>query len=185
MTYYIARSVSTLKTNADSDLGKHPYFFVVDVDSLRQVEMTSLYDIEMLVHKHRKTTKHLVKSQAWPKIEDSNISRRIWWFLEKRSHHLIGKIGETDADSNNEDPKGSSLQGGFGGLSVAKQILCRRGQKRFRDARMKRYGCRCMISGCELMDVIEAARIVPFKRKKSIKSKMEFCCEPIYTLSLI
>jgi predicted restriction endonuclease len=123
----------------------------------------------MLVRKHNKKTKNLVKSQAWPQIDGSDISRRIWLFLEKRSHHLIGKIGETDADSNDDDSKGSSLQSGFGGLSVAKQILCRRGQKRFRDALMKRYGCRCMISGCELMDVIEAAHIVPFKEEKKHK----------------
>jgi len=167
IVYYIGRSASALRTNTDGDRSKYPYFFIVDVDSLRQVEMTGLHDIERLVRKHSKKTKHLVNSQAWPQIDDSDISGKTWLFLEKRSHHLIGRIDEMDADSNDEDLKGSSLQSDFGGPSIAKQILCRRGQKRFRDALLKRYGCRCMISGCELMDVIEAAHIVPFKDAKT------------------
>ncbi len=49
---------------------------------------------------------------------------------------------------------------------VFRQIRERRGQQKFRDALRKRYGDRCMISGCCLMDVIEAAHIRPYRGEK-------------------
>lgn len=47
--------------------------------------------------------------------------------------------------------------------SAFRQIKARRGQRSFRDALRKRYGERCMISDCSLMDVIEAAHINPYR----------------------
>lgn len=46
---------------------------------------------------------------------------------------------------------------------VIRQIRARRGQKQFRDALLQRYRHQCLISGCELVDVIEAAHIHPFR----------------------
>ncbi len=40
-------------------------------------------------------------------------------------------------------------------------ILLRRGRKMFRDELIRRYGARCMISGCTTMALIEAAYIQP------------------------
>jgi len=165
---YISRSASPLKSNTDRYRKEYPHFFVIDMDSIRRVEMASLYDIEAVAHKYGKRTNNLVKSQAWPLIDDSNVSKKIWAFLEKRSHRLTEKLDEMDADSDDEVLNKTSLQS-FGGVSIAKQILCRRGQKRFRDALIERYGGRCMISGCELLDVIEAVHIVPFRKEKKHK----------------
>jgi hypothetical protein len=50
--------------------------------------------------------------------------------------------------------------------SVFRQIKERRGQQKFRDGLRKRYGDRCMISGCCLMDVVEAAHINPYRGEK-------------------
>lgn len=47
--------------------------------------------------------------------------------------------------------------------TVMRQIKERRGQQGFRDDLRERYGDRCMISGCELMDVVEAAHIKPYR----------------------
>lgn len=44
-----------------------------------------------------------------------------------------------------------------------RQIKLRRGQQRFRDAVRRRYGDRCAVTGCELLDVLEAAHIRPFR----------------------
>jgi hypothetical protein len=44
-----------------------------------------------------------------------------------------------------------------------RQIRARRGQQAFRDALRQRYGSRCMITGCELMDLVEAAHVKPFR----------------------
>lgn len=46
-----------------------------------------------------------------------------------------------------------------------KQVLSRRGQAGFREALRKRYGDRCLISGCSLMDVVEAAHICVYPGK--------------------
>ena len=47
--------------------------------------------------------------------------------------------------------------------SVLRSIRVRRGQKAFRDKLIRRYGARCLASGCKLMDIIEAAHIDPFR----------------------
>jgi hypothetical protein len=47
--------------------------------------------------------------------------------------------------------------------AVLRQIKARRGQQAFRDALRRRYGTRCMISGCPLLDILEAAHIKPYR----------------------
>jgi hypothetical protein len=47
-------------------------------------------------------------------------------------------------------------QAGDRRLLVARQIRQRRGQQAFRNKLRRRYGNRCMITGCELLDVLEA-----------------------------
>ncbi|URC14001.1 HNH endonuclease [Flavobacterium sp. B183] len=49
---------------------------------------------------------------------------------------------------------------------IIQSIYARRGQKEFRDSLRKRYGDKCMVTGCEILDVIEAAHINPYKGKK-------------------
>jgi putative restriction endonuclease len=48
-------------------------------------------------------------------------------------------------------------------LQVFRAILQRRGQERFRENLRQRYGDACMISGCTLFDVVEAAHISPYR----------------------
>ena len=46
---------------------------------------------------------------------------------------------------------------------VLRSILERRGQMSFRRKLVRRYGTVCMISGCQLLDVLEAAHIWPYR----------------------
>jgi len=46
---------------------------------------------------------------------------------------------------------------------VFQQIRKRRGQSKFRNALRQRYGEKCMISGCQLIDILEAAHISPYR----------------------
>jgi hypothetical protein len=48
-------------------------------------------------------------------------------------------------------------------VAVLRQIKARRGQQKFRNVLRARYGDRCMITGCRLMDVVEAAHIKPHR----------------------
>ncbi len=50
--------------------------------------------------------------------------------------------------------------------SILMPIKLRRGQKRFRDKLIERYGARCMISGCSLIDIVEAAHIDPYRGER-------------------
>ncbi len=46
---------------------------------------------------------------------------------------------------------------------VERQIRERRGQQQFRDAVRKRYADRCLVTGCEVLAVLEAAHITPYR----------------------
>ena len=46
---------------------------------------------------------------------------------------------------------------------VERQIRERRGQRRFRDSLRDRHGDRCLVSGCEILAVLEAAHISPYR----------------------
>ncbi|MBB5624099.1 hypothetical protein HDE69_005196 [Pedobacter cryoconitis] len=56
-------------------------------------------------------------------------------------------------NSNNEDER----------QSVSRQIKARRGQKNFRDSLIERYGKICMVTGCTILDILEAAHIKPYR----------------------
>ena len=49
---------------------------------------------------------------------------------------------------------------------VLRQIAERKGQAKFRNDLRRRYGGRCMVTGCELVEVLEAAHIAPYKGEK-------------------
>jgi putative restriction endonuclease len=49
---------------------------------------------------------------------------------------------------------------------INRQIKARRGQRRFRNRLRKRYGNICMVTGCEILDIIEAAHINPYRGEK-------------------
>ena len=48
---------------------------------------------------------------------------------------------------------------------IKRAIALRRGQRTFRDKLIRRYGAVCMISGCPLLDIVEAAHIWPYRNQ--------------------
>jgi hypothetical protein len=46
-------------------------------------------------------------------------------------------------------------------------VVLRRGQPKFRDQLLTAYGGRCAITGCNVVDILEAAHIVPYKCPKT------------------
>lgn len=47
--------------------------------------------------------------------------------------------------------------------AVNRQLLARLGRASFRQAALRRYGGRCLVSGCALDDILEAAHICPYR----------------------
>jgi hypothetical protein len=50
--------------------------------------------------------------------------------------------------------------------SIVRQLKERRGQQKFRASLVSRYGTRCMVTGCKLQEILEAAHINPYKGEK-------------------
>lgn len=48
-------------------------------------------------------------------------------------------------------------------MVILRSIRARRGQTKFRSALIDRHGPQCMISGCKLMEIVEAAHIWPYR----------------------
>lgn len=48
-------------------------------------------------------------------------------------------------------------------IAIVRSIVARRGQARFRQALMQRYGACCLVSGCNLSEILEAAHIWPYR----------------------
>ena len=62
----------------------------------------------------------------------------------------------TDASREGEITSEDSHETAF------RQIRIRRGQQKFRDGLVARYGAKCVVSGCAVLDVLEAAHIQPY-----------------------
>ena len=45
---------------------------------------------------------------------------------------------------------------------IERRITQRRGQKRFRDSLISAYEGKCVITGCSILDILEAAHIIPY-----------------------
>lgn len=71
---------------------------------------------------------------------------------------FAGDAEETQFDPDNvEDTREKTMRA----------IKARRGQKQFRDSLIKAYDGKCAISGCNVLDVLEAAHIDPYRGEAS------------------
>lgn len=69
---------------------------------------------------------------------------------------------EADADDNVADAPYNPQEGDDRQL-VERQIRQRRGQQQFRDTVRERYENCCLVTGCKVLDVLEAAHIKPYR----------------------
>lgn len=86
---------------------------------------------------------YLLQEVSYPHAEDGD-------------NNLLSKILSDDyvPDGNDERSK------------IYKSIIQRRGQQKFRDAVREMYGDKCVITGCEILEILEAAHINPYKGEK-------------------
>ncbi len=54
---------------------------------------------------------------------------------------------------------------------INRSIALRRGQRTFRNKLLRRYGPSCMITGCKLLDIVEAAHIWPYRGESDNSSE--------------
>ena len=100
----------------------------------------------------------LINAQASGNSVADEISSEIEKRLEHWGTPSILRIVDVDADSNTFDPDSAYDER----ERAIRAIRIRRGQPAFRAALLKAYGGRCVITGCPIVDVLEAAHIVPY-----------------------
>ncbi len=80
-----------------------------------------------------------------------------------RDSAQVRSLDPEDADEHDN----KALDGNLPPIEHRERILTsiriRRGQQKFRKQLIRRYDARCMISGCDLIDILEAAHIWPYR----------------------
>ncbi|MEZ5943943.1 MAG: HNH endonuclease signature motif containing protein [Planctomycetaceae bacterium] len=71
---------------------------------------------------------------------------------------------EGDNDESGYHPEDQDLR-----RTVERQIKERRGQQNFRTALRDRFNDQCVITGCRIVDILEAAHICPYRGTKDNK----------------
>jgi hypothetical protein len=112
--------------------------------------------------------KHLDYYESVPKGSKQPSIRRVVERYRRVAKELASSpyLAAGEADTSDAGALGAEPYRPTSGDSrerVMRQIRDRRGQREFRDALRRRYGEQCMISGCALLDVVEAAHIKPYR----------------------
>jgi hypothetical protein len=74
----------------------------------------------------------------------------------EESNNFLSDLSDDDYIPNLNDERGK----------IWTTIKQRRGQTKFRDAIRDAYGDKCMVTGCEILDILEAAHINPYLGEK-------------------
>lgn len=106
----------------------------------RNMSMQNI-DVDFLKKYYQKEIKKLNEEFIYPTAEES----------ENNLNDL-----EDDYIPSNSDERPQIIQ----------TIFARRGQEKFRDSLRNLYGDKCMITGCEILHIIEAAHINPYRGEK-------------------
>jgi hypothetical protein len=122
------------------------------------------YGLDSLRKAISSVEKHIEYYEALPKGGKlPNISQIV------RKYRLIANDETENLGDHEADLAGSNGDADFVPIEedrrkvVARQIRERRGQQQFRDALRQRYGDCCLVTGCEVLAVLEAAHISPYR----------------------
>ena len=126
------------------------------------------------------TNGHELNSSVWALRADDVLDFTFWITNEGRFHLEGGRASKGDKEQTNKQVQGGEQQLLIGKLidkfhypnprredtgreRIAKAIAWRRGQHEFRQRLLDTYG-RCLVTGCDAEDALEAAHIRPFNQ---------------------
>ncbi len=153
---FTARTESGLLPNDDEGRVKYPSYFVLDLKSLCEAD-EAIDDINQQ-YKGLSGDSKSFTSSGWPHLTDSVHTEDLWARLRR-----LRAEEAAESESNNGD--GYTPQEGDLRPLAERQIRIRRGQQQFRDELRRRYLNRCLVTGCEVLAVLEAAHIKPHRGK--------------------
>ena len=143
------------------DLDKH-----YEIDGLQSVVAKLTYSNEDVENRREYYSEMKFKPQV-PKSDPGHFRRLKRNFDNARSlveryrrfcAATVGEIPEIAAEADTFDPKNNTDDR----EKIPQPIFVRRGQEQFRKALCLAYCNACAISGCDVLDVLEAAHITPY-----------------------
>jgi HNH endonuclease len=167
---YVAKAASKrLQNTFPKRDSNEPHCFLIDMKSVRSMNV-QISEVERRLKKSAGLLKSL-RGRGWTTIPESRAALRVIESLVaefKSLSELSVSTSLQPQDANETD---------LGGLDayklsnkdlrkiVARQIRERRGQGSFRDCLCERYRHRCIVTGCNILAVLEAAHICPYRRE--------------------
>ena len=73
---FVAQAASGRMKNVDEYQNRYPYFFVIDLNTVRQTNF-SLQKLEDRLRHEGDEKKHIVRTQGWPRIRDTKITESV------------------------------------------------------------------------------------------------------------
>lgn len=73
---FVAYAASGRMENTDEYQNDYPYFFIIDLDHVRQTNFSLQKLEDRLLHKSNEK-KYIVRTQGWPRISDTKITESI------------------------------------------------------------------------------------------------------------
>jgi HNH endonuclease len=159
---FTAQAETGLEDNNDEWCERYPGYFVINLSTLREAdedlrELEGWYNAAARASDPNHRSVNFI-GQGWNHLPDSSPHTQALWV------RLRGWLRPEDGDlDDSNDGASYRPQDGDLRLLVARQVRLRQGQGQFRDALLRRYGDRCLVTGCSVLAVLEAAHIHPHR----------------------
>jgi len=128
-------------------------------------EITDVHEMTVLIERLSRTTEFINRNGRGKGMYAAALSNYLK-YLQSQYHGKPNDYGpyrkqveriETEADEP-FDPSGQE----DARARVLREVVQRRGQRKFRKALLEAYGGRCAITGCPVVPLLEAAHITPY-----------------------
>ena len=151
---YVAKAKTSILTDNDRGEGKYRHFFVIKA-RIRKVNV-SVENLDQQL-RHRAGFKKSLRFQAWTEIQDQRAEEVIkdllsTYDVSDRWCSALTKQGAFDHKNENDARE-----------RIERTIVLRRGQQAFRQKLLSLYGGKCILTGCDAEQVLEAVHILPYK----------------------
>jgi hypothetical protein len=122
------------------------------------------YGLDALRKAVSSVEKHI---EYYERLPTGNKLPNIWQIVRKYrvvANGAMESLPDDEADQTGSTDGADYLPSGKDRREIVdRQIRERRGQQQFRDALRKRYGDHCLVTGCDVLSVLEAAHISPYR----------------------
>ncbi|WP_281545883.1 HNH endonuclease [Grimontia sp. SpTr1] len=105
----------------------------------------------------------------YPLNSDSQLITHLTASLD-RTLVILGKLKESDVAGNIdaiEEEEYTPANNKDGRERILRQIVARQGQRKFRESLLAEYNSTCVVTGCNVIQALEAAHIIPYNGEET------------------